>query len=143
MNKVLSAILISAAFIVQVACQSPSGQEKNTQNNSADLKSAEKAVSFNDGRLVKYMKIASGHTDTIFISVHRADSVRIKIKTPSDTANIRISQLFSPNGTADGPFGKELTHRFIDSGQYYITVNENKMVGNRYTGPYEVEIIPN
>ena len=143
MNKVLSAILISAALIIQTACQSPSDQDRNMRDNSADLKSAEKAVSFDDGRLVKHMEIRTGHTDTIFIFVRRADSVRVKIKTPSDTANIRISQLFSPNGKADGPFGKELIHRFIDSGQYYITVNENRMVGNRYTGPYEVKIIPN
>lgn len=143
MNKVSSSFLISAALIAQTACQSPSDQHRNRRDNSADLKSAEKAVSFNDGRLVKHMELKSGHTDTIFIFVHRADSVRIKIKTPSDTANIRISQLFSPNGKADGPFGKELIHRFIDSGQYYITVNENRMVGNRYSGPYEVAIVPN
>ncbi|WP_293945136.1 MULTISPECIES: hypothetical protein [unclassified Sphingobacterium] len=143
MNKISSTILISAALIVQAACQSPSDQDRNMRNNSTDPKSAEKAVSFNDGRLVKHMEIKSGQTDTIFIFVHRADSVRIKIKTPSDTANIRISQLFSPNGTADGPFGKELTYRFIDSGKYFITINENKMVGNHYTGSYEVEIIPN
>jgi hypothetical protein len=88
------------------------------------------------------MSMVSGKTDTIFISVHQADSVLIKIKTPTDTANVRISQLFMPDGSADGPFGQELAYRFKDVGQYHITVNENKMIGNHYSGPYVVQIVP-
>lgn len=42
------------------------------------------------------MNMVSGKTDTIFISVHQADSVLIKLRTPKDTANVRISQLFCP-----------------------------------------------
>lgn len=142
MSKLTTMIFISAVCILQVACQSPSKTESRTKDDSEDQRAQEKGVSFADGQLTKHMEIKSGQTDTIFIAVHTADSVRIKINTPSDTANIRISQLFSPDGTADGPFGKELTYRFIDSGQYFITINENKMIGNHYTGSYEVEIIP-
>ena len=142
MNKLSTMVLILAAVMLQATCKTPSKPGRSIKDDADSQKTAEKKVSFDNGQLIKRMEIKSGQTDTIFISVHQGDSIRIRITTPSDTANIRISQLFSPNGSADGPFGKELTYHFVDSGRYYITVNENRMVGNRYTGPYEVEIIP-
>ncbi|WON93097.1 hypothetical protein [Sphingobacterium sp. UGAL515B_05] len=125
------------------ACQLPQRPPQSSTNESK--RKAEELpsnVTFFGGGRSKEMNMVSGKTDTIFISVHQADSVLIKIKTPTDTANVRISQLFLPNGSADGPFGQELAYRFKDVGQYHITVNENKMVGNHYSGPYVVQIVP-
>ncbi|WP_343566433.1 hypothetical protein [Sphingobacterium sp.] len=124
------------------ACQFPQSPTQSSTNESK--RKAEELpsnVTFFGGGRSKEMNMVSGKTDTIFISVHQADSVLIKIKTPRDTANVRISQLFLPNGSADGPFGQELAYRFKDVGQYHITVNENKMVGNHYSGPYVVQIV--
>lgn len=144
MNKLSSISSIVLAFLIHTACQSPvkQGEKTTGENAQEELKTEQKGITFNDGQLSKNLEFTSGHTDTIGFSVHIPDSVHILVKSPMDTANIRISQLLFPNGTSDGPFGKELLYQFSDTGQYYLMINENKMVGNAYTGPYEVEILP-
>lgn len=136
-------IMVSFMSIIHIACQSSTDKQHPTiKHNSNDSLLVEQSrISFVEGGLLQKMNKISGNTDTIFISVHRPDSADIILESPTDTANIRISQLFSPDGTADGPFGKELKYRFKDTGQYYITVNENLMVGNPYNGAYQVKII--
>lgn len=138
MHKFLSIIGLMTLCSVQNACR-PTADRRGTPKGTGSQNGAEK-IYFDNGQLVKQMKFSSGHTDTLYINVHAADSVRITIKTASDTANIRISQLFCPDGSADGPYGRELKYRFRDSGRYYMTVNENKMIGNTYTGSYTAEI---
>jgi len=130
MGKLRLLIMNVLAIFIYGACQFPQRPPQSSTNESKHK--AQELPS----------NMVSGKTDTIFISVHQADSVLIKIKTPMDTANVRISQLFLPDGSSDGPFGKEFTYRFKDIGQYHITVNENKMIGNHYSGPYIVQIVP-
>ena len=143
MGKLQLLIMNVLVVFLYGACQLPQRPPHSSTNESKhkaqDLPSN---VTFFGGGRSKEMSMVSGKTDTIFISVHQADSVLIKIKTPTDTANVRISQLFMPDGSADGPFGQELAYRFKDVGQYHITVNENKMIGNHYSGPYVVQIVP-
>ena len=143
MGKLQLLIMNVLVVFLYGACQLPQRPPQSSTNESKhkaqDLPSN---VTFFGGGRSKEMSMVSGKTDTIFISVHQSDSVLIKIKTPTDTANVRISQLFLPNGSADGPFGQELAYRFKDVGQYHITVNENKMIGNHYSGPYVVQIVP-
>lgn len=143
MSKLPLLIMNLLAFFIFGACQSPQRpSQQNTNESEQKVQEVPSNITFFGGGRSKKMNMVSGKTDTIFISVHQADSVLIKIKTPKDTANVRISQLFLPDGSADGPFGRELTYRFKDVGQYHITVNENRMIGNHYTGPYEVQIVP-
>lgn len=143
MGKLQLLIMNVLVVFLYGACQLPQRPPQSSTNESKhkaqDLPSN---VTFFGGGRSKEMSMVSGKTDTIFISVHQADSVLIKIKTPTDTANVRISQLFMPDGSADSPFGQELAYRFKDVGQYHITVNENKMIGNHYSGPYVVQIVP-
>ena len=120
MHKFLSIIGLMTLCSVQNACR-PTADRRGTPEGTGSQNGAEK-IYFDNGQLVKQMKFSSGHTDT------------------SDTANIRISQRFCPDGSADGPYGRELKYRFRDSGRYYMTVNENKMIGNTYTGSYTAEI---
>lgn len=141
MNKLPLLVVIFSSLIFQAGCDSHT-RDNNIANKATKHQEAVGNISFKDGESIKKMQIATGQTDTIFLSVKHPDSVSIRLHTPVDTANIRISQLVSPNGAADGPFGREFTHHFTDTGQFYITINENKMVGNHYSGPYEVEIIP-
>jgi hypothetical protein len=144
MRNVLLFFLALAVLLVYGACQSsrnPTDQKKSDAKHSM-VKEGDSNIDFFGGGKTKKMEMVAGKKDTIFISVHQIDSIRIILKAPQDSANIRISQLFTPNGFADGPYGRELTYKFKEIGQYRITVNENKMVGNRYSGPYEVSIEP-
>lgn len=141
MNKLSLMVVIFSSLILQAGCDSHS-RDSNIANKAIKHEEVVANVSFKEGESIKKMQIASGQTDTIVLSVKHPDSVSIRLHTPVDTANIRISQLVSPNGAADGPFGREFTHHFTDTGQFYITINENKMVGNHYSGRYELEIIP-
>lgn len=144
MRNLLLFFLALAVLLVYGACQSsrnPTDQKKSDAKHSM-VKEGYTNIDFFGGGKTKKMEMVAGKTDTIFISVHQIDSVRIILKAPQDSANIRISQLFTPNGFTDGPYGRELTYKFKEIGQYRITVNENKMVGNRYSGPYDVSIEP-
>ncbi|WP_293955029.1 MULTISPECIES: hypothetical protein [unclassified Sphingobacterium] len=143
MGKLRLLIMNVLAIFIYGACQFPDRPPQFSTNESKHkAQELPSNITFFGGGRSKEMNMVSGKTDTIFISVHQADSALIKIKTPMDTANVRISQLFLPNGSADGPFGQELAYRFKDVGQYHITVNENKMIGNHYSGPYVVQIVP-
>jgi len=143
MRKLPLLIMNVLAILIYGACQFPQRPPQSSTNESKHkAQEISSNITFFGGGRSKKMNMVSGKTDTIFISVRQADSVLIKIKTPMDTANVRISQLFLPDGSADGPFGQELTYRFKDIGQYHITVNENKMIGDHYSGPYEVQIVP-
>jgi hypothetical protein len=139
----LSIIIIFSMFLIHTSCQSPQSRETlHTNQNPEETMTQELShISFSDGSLLKNMNKISGITDTILIFVNKPDSAVITLLSAADTANIRIAQLFLPDGTVDGPFGKDLKYRFKDTGDYYITVNENLMVGNHYTGPYQVKMV--
>ncbi|WP_156169520.1 hypothetical protein [Sphingobacterium sp. IITKGP-BTPF85] len=55
-------------------------------------------ITFLEGGLTHKMEKKSGITDTIFISVHKPDSAHIILESPTNTANIRIGQLFFQTG---------------------------------------------
>lgn len=144
-NKTMSRLFVITSFIFLtfVSCQpNTSHQRPAVEDKSQDTElHRQSGITFLEGGLIHKMEKKSGITDTIFISVHKPDSAHIILESPTNTANIRIGQLFSPNGSADGPFGKVLEYRFKDTGQYYITVSENLMVGDHYNGAYQVRII--
>lgn len=134
----ISFIMVSCMLL---ACQAPTSRTTVHKSSEDSTQIEQQGISFLRGGILKKMEKISGTTDTIFIEVNKPDSIHIILESTSDTANIRISQLFSPDGKADGPFGRELKYRFKNSGLFYITVNENLMVGNHYSGPYQVSII--
>lgn len=136
-------VVTSIIFFTFVACQpNTSHQKPAVEERSQDTAlQRHSRITFLRGGLVQKMEKKSGITDTVFISVHNLDSAHIILESPTNTANIRIGQLVSPDGSADGPFGKVLEYRFKDTGQYYITVSENLMVGDHYNGAYQVRIV--
>lgn len=138
-----SFLLICNMFLIFTACRpDTSSRAPTVEYESQDTVSHQQSgITFLGGGLIQKMEKKSGITDTICISVHKLDSTHIILESPTNTANIRIGQLFSPDGSADGPFGKVLKYRFKDTGQYYITVNENLMVGDHYNGTYQVRIV--
>ncbi len=55
-------------------------------------------------------------------------------------ANIRIAQIISPSGKAEGPFGVKAKFDFNESGDYKIVLSENQMAGDPWKGEYKLMI---
>jgi uncharacterized lipoprotein NlpE involved in copper resistance len=55
-------------------------------------------------------------------------------------ANIRISQIISPSGTGDGPFGEKTNYNLNESGNWKIVLSENQMAGDPWKGEYQLLI---
>lgn len=55
-------------------------------------------------------------------------------------ANIRIAQIISPSGKAEGPFGVKAKFDFNESGDWTIVLSENQMSGDPWKGEYKLMI---
>lgn len=60
---------------------------------------------------------------------------------PDDTvANIRINQIFMPDGKADGPFGRTVSRRVTEKGTYKLIIAENLMQGDEWKGKFSLTV---
>ena len=59
----------------------------------------------------------------------------LNLKT-EEPANIRINQIVSPSGEADGPFGINLIYNLSETGEWKIIVAESLMNGCSYKGDF-------
>lgn len=55
-------------------------------------------------------------------------------------ANIRFSQIVLPDGTMDGPFGQSIDYDLPADGVYRLSVHENMMAGDPWSGVFKVDI---
>lgn len=55
-------------------------------------------------------------------------------------ANIRLSQIISPSGKIEGPFGVKITLNLTESGDWKIVLGEDQMAGNPWKGEYKLLI---
>lgn len=58
---------------------------------------------------------------------------------PAD-GNIRIAQIISPSGNADGPFGNQMTYNLNEAGNWKLILSENQMAGDPWEGQYNLTI---
>ncbi len=63
-----------------------------------------------------------------------------KISSSDQHANIRISQIILPDGRMDGPFGEDITYHLPMDGMYTISIHENMMAGDPWSGDFLVEV---
>ncbi|UGU18003.1 hypothetical protein LS482_08990 [Sinomicrobium kalidii] len=63
-----------------------------------------------------------------------------KLVSQDTTANIRFTQIFFPDGSADGPFGRELKYDLEQAGTHTLSVGENMMAGNPWSGDFTIEV---
>lgn len=54
--------------------------------------------------------------------------------------NIRFSQIFTPSGVADGPFGSTISYDLNETGTWKLIINENQMSGDAWTGEFQMTI---
>lgn len=69
----------------------------------------------------------------IKIEVPQTENYQIKLEFTDSLANLRLTQIFLPDGTADGPFGNEYTTQLL-KGTYYFRLTENQMAGDPWEG---------
>lgn len=77
---------------------------------------------------------------TIIIPVKQGKRLTATILPEDATANIRINQIFTPSGKADGPFGRELKRTLSEHGTYKIILSENMMRGEEWKGNFKLTI---
>ncbi len=63
-----------------------------------------------------------------------------ELTTADPSANVRFTQIFAPDGSADGPFGRELDRELTRDGLYRLSVGENMMAGDPWAGSLTVTI---
>jgi hypothetical protein len=61
------------------------------------------------------------------------------VPVPSN-GNVRISQIISPSGNADGPFGNSMTYDLTEAGNWKLILSENMMAGDPWEGQYNLTI---
>lgn len=63
-----------------------------------------------------------------------------RLETKDKHANLRFSQIFMPDGTADGPFGQELQYDLDTPGTYILAVGESQMAGEPWAGDFTITV---
>lgn len=62
------------------------------------------------------------------------------ILTTPEPANLRINQIISPSGNADGPFGADMTYNINETGEWKLIIGGSLMQGDDYHGDFTLKI---
>jgi len=73
---------------------------------------------------------------TVYIPIVKGGELTATIVADDSLANIRINQIFTPDGKADGPFGRELKRKVTQQGTYKLIIAENMMQGDEWKGEF-------
>lgn len=80
------------------------------------------------------------HPITVFIPVKQGRQLTAFLVADDSLANIRINQLYTPDGKADGPFGRELKRAINQQGLYKLIIAENLMQGDEWKGKFSLTV---
>ena len=143
MNKAFL-LLIIAVTIISCSSKQEEKTEKSITEIAKNNSDHKQIVTPSDSGIVKLSLIDGKGTvktfkkknQTIYIEFLSEKYKRITahISSPDTLANIRISQIFLPDGTMDGPFGKDMECQLPMDGLYKISINENMMAGDPWSG---------
>ena len=81
-----------------------------------------------------------GEQKIYVMEVKEGQKLNASVKPADGDGNIRISQIISPTGEADGPFGPSVTYDLNASGDWKIVLSENQMAGDAWKGEYILTI---
>lgn len=76
----------------------------------------------------------------VYIAVKQGKHLTASISSEDSTANIRINQIITPDGKADGPFGRDFTFAIHQQGMYKLLIGENLMQGDEWKGKFKLTI---
>lgn len=80
---------------------------------------------------------------TVSIPVTTGSQLTALLVPEDSAANIRINQFFSPDGKADGPFGRSLNKEITQHGDYKLIIGENLMQGDEWKGKFTLKVTVN
>ena len=77
---------------------------------------------------------------SVHISITKGEKLMAEIMPEDSVANIRINQIFMPDGKADGPFGRRMNMKIKQHGDYKIIIGENLMQGEEWKGTFKLTV---
>jgi len=88
------------------------------------------------------LQIQKNENETVYIQFTSEGYKKISahLSSPDSTANVRFSQIIMPDGKMDGPFGGEMEYDLPMDGIYKLSVHENMMAGDPWSGIFKAEI---
>lgn len=89
-----------------------------------------------------YLTVRKKEDQVVYIEFLSTGNSKVKghLSSPDSLANIRFSQIIMPDGTMDGPFGRDIEYAISQNGYYKISVHENMMAGDPWGGVFHVKI---
>lgn len=142
------------AFIIMVcliaACKNPPANNAASNQNVVSKKAEVKEMADYTKDSLINIQFSPGDTSTsvrgklkginapvtVYIPVITGTNLSVAIVPEDSVANIRINQIFSPDGKADGPFGKELKRTINQKGTYKLIIGEDLMQGDEWKGTF-------
>lgn len=87
--------------------------------------------------------VSKNEREHVVFAFEPGDRKKLKgaLSSPDSVANIRFTQIFMPDGTADGPFGRDIEYDLVQNGLYKLSVGENMMAGDPWAGEFTIAII--
>lgn len=161
--------LVIMLFVAISACNNTDGNEvnsdslmstkndsvsnaKDTTSNSKSNESSQTHALTNDSSiLISFPKDSTwvtvnakmkgvNHPVAVYIPVKQGKHLTVQILPDDSAANIRINQIFTPDGKADGPFGRELKQQLHQQGTYKLIIAENMMQGDEWKGNFKLTV---
>ena len=87
----------------------------------------------------KHIDGVKDHPEISF-SVSSGKIIHSTLTGNNDSSNIRIGQIEMPDGTFDGPFGKQFQYNIKSIGQYKLIISENMMAEGAWAGDFTVRV---
>lgn len=81
-----------------------------------------------------------GQQITYVFEASQGQKLTAFVKPQTSGGNIRIAQIISPGGNADGPFGDQVIYTLKQSGDWKLVLSENMMAGDPWKGEYSLSI---
>lgn len=97
-------------------------------------------LTLSDGRGIANIQKEKDQTVYIEFQSQGYKNISARLSSLDSLANIRISQIFIPDGIMDGPFGRDMQYKLAIDGVYRLSVHENMMAGDPWNGVFTAEI---
>lgn len=148
MNKII--LLAIFVTLIGFACSGSQKEKAVTETATNNEVKSEEIVMPSDSGVVKInvtdgkgsVRIQKMEDQTIYIEFPSNGYKKVSgwLSSPDSLANIRFSQIIMPDGTMDGPFGREMDYELLKEGIYRISIHENMMAGDPWAGIFDVKI---
>ncbi len=92
----------------------------------------------------KLERTFSNENQEIHIKVqhaHVGDNLFVEIEHSEPNGNVQINKIIRPNGSTDGPFGRELTYNVKEEGDYTFIFKKNTRASGSIKGDVLITLI--